>query len=172
MAPWIFGAAGIAYAIIPASMSTRVGHWVLLYATVLTVCTLGTGVAVQPVAHRLDHPSEPRAMGAALVLVAAGVALAALAVGSASPWLGLVAAVVLGAGYGSALVSGLLELQRIVPPDKLAPLTGAYYALSYLGFLLPTAVAAVQPWVSTADALWALTGVVALCGVLVARGSP
>ena len=51
--------------------------------------------------------------------------------------LALLAAVVLGCGYGMALVSGLQEVQRIARPDDLAGLTAVFYSLSYLGFAVP-----------------------------------
>ncbi|KIF78475.1 hypothetical protein QR77_01205, partial [Streptomyces sp. 150FB] len=50
MAPWVFGAAGLAYAVMPTLVDDRLGRWGLLYATALTVLYLGTGAAVQPLA--------------------------------------------------------------------------------------------------------------------------
>jgi len=50
------------------------------------------------------------------------------------------------AAYGIAMVSGLLEIQRITAPNgvaDLAGLTGVYYAAAYAGFLLPSALATV-----------------------------
>ena len=48
VAPWIFGSAGVAYAIMPQVVGDRLGTWGLAYSTLLTVCTLGAGAAVQP----------------------------------------------------------------------------------------------------------------------------
>ncbi|HET9077944.1 MAG TPA: MFS transporter, partial [Acidimicrobiales bacterium] len=73
MAPWVFGAAGVAYAVLPQAMAGRVGHWALIYATALTVVTLGAGVLIQPVARRLDHAHRPRAILVAMVVVTTGV---------------------------------------------------------------------------------------------------
>ncbi|MEV1205633.1 MFS transporter [Microbispora rosea] len=53
MAPWVFGAAGLAYAVMPQLVGFRVGDWGLAYATGLAVLTLGAGAAVQPVARWL-----------------------------------------------------------------------------------------------------------------------
>lgn len=161
MAPWVFGTAGVAYAIVPQSMATRVGHWALLYATVLTVVTLGSGVLIQPVARRLDHAHRPRAIVTAMVTVSAGIAVAAVAVTLRSPWWGAVAAVVLGAAYGVALVAGLVEVQRMSRPEDRAALTGVYYALSYVGFLLPTVVAVAGRWLTTPVEL----GILAACAL-------
>ncbi|MGC4941836.1 MFS transporter [Kribbella sp. DT2] len=161
MAPWVFGSAGIAYAVTPQLVGDRLGNWGLAYATLLTVCTLGTGALVQPLAKRLDSVSTARAIVVAMVLMSAGVGLSAVVADVGSPWLGLLDGVLLGAAYGIAVVSGLLEIQRIAALSggaDLAGLTGVYYAAAYTGFLLPTVLAAVAglaPYV-------VLLGVVAL----------
>ncbi|MCW0211832.1 MAG: hypothetical protein OJJ54_00570 [Pseudonocardia sp.] len=76
-----------------------------------------------------------------MVVMSAGLAVSAIAAEVRSPWLALGAAIVLGAAYGIAVVSGLLELQRLARPDELAGLTGVYYALAYVGFLVPSLLA-------------------------------
>lgn len=167
MAPWVFGAAGVAYAIVPQALAHRMGHWYLLYATALTVATLGAGVLVQPIARRLDHPSRPRAMVAAMVAMTAGVSLAAAAVAADSPWLGAASAVALGSAYGVALIAGLLEIQRLTAPSERAALTGVYYALAYVGFLLPTALAVAGRWVSTSSELAIMVVVCLACTLVI-----
>ena len=57
-------------------------------------------------------------------------------------------ALTLGAAYGIAVVSGLLEIQRIATPDELAGLNGVYYSLAYIGFLIPSVLAALNEWLS------------------------
>ena len=171
MAPWIFGAAGLAYAVTPQLVSAQVGQWGLLYATVLTVATLGTGFAVQPLAKRLDSTRTARAILTAMVVMVAGVLVAAANAVALQPVLGLVAAVILGAGYGVALVSGLQEVQRIAEPADLAGLTGVYYAVAYSGFLLPTVLAALAAVVSYPVMLLVLAGIAAGCLALVASRS-
>jgi hypothetical protein len=146
MAPWIFGSAGIAYAVTPTLVGDRVGSWGLAYATLLTVCTLGTGALVQPLAKRLDSVSTARAIVVAMILMSAGVALSAVVAKVGLPWLGVVDGILLGAAYGIAVVSGLLEIQRIAAAnggDDLAGLTGVYYSVAYVGFLLPSVLAAI-----------------------------
>ena len=54
----------------------------------------------------------------------------------------------LGSAYGIAIVSGLLEIQRIAEPDELAAISGIYYALAYIGFLLPAVLASLAHYVS------------------------
>jgi MFS family permease len=141
MAPWIFGASGVAYAILPQLVGDRLGTWGLAYSTLVTVCTLGAGALIQPLAKRLDRTTSARAVVVSMIVMSAGLAVSAVAAEVRSPWLALGAAIVLGAAYGIAVVSGLLELQRLARPDELAGLTGAYYALAYVGFLVPSLLA-------------------------------
>jgi uncharacterized membrane protein len=83
--------------------------------------------------------------------------------------LALLSATVLGVGYGVALVSGLAEVQRIALPRHLAGLTAVYYALAYLGFVVPAVLAVLSTVVPDA-VLFVALGVVALaCLVAVAR---
>lgn len=170
MAPWVFGAAGVAYAILPQTMAGRMRHWALIYATLLTVVTLGTGVLAQPVARRLDHPQYPRAIIVAMVAVSTGIAVAALSVALGSPWVGVAAAVVLGLAFGLALVAGLVEVQRVSHPDDKFALTGVYYALTYVGFLLPTAVAVAGRWAPTDLELCVLSVLALASTLLIATG--
>ncbi|MCA1223204.1 MFS transporter [Streptomyces sp. 8L] len=172
MAPWVFGAAGLAYAVMPQLVDDRLGSWGLLYATALTVLYLGTGVAVQPLAKRLDRAAAgPNPGVVAMTVLLAGAALCAVDAGLRSPWLALVAAAVLGAGYGVAVVTGLLQVQRIASADDLAGLTGVYYALAYAGFLLPTVLALVSAWVPYPVLLTVVTLIAAGCLAVVATGA-
>jgi MFS family permease len=170
MAPWVFGAAGVAYAILPQAMAHRMGHWALLYATALTVATLSAGVLVQPVARRLDHANRPRALMVSMVAISAGIGLAAFSVALGSPWCGVAAAVVLGLAFGVALVAGLVEVQRLSRPDDIVAMTGIYYALTYVGFLLPTALAVAGRWAHTDVELCVLAVMALACTCLIATG--
>ncbi|MGW8379428.1 MFS transporter [Streptomyces sp. ODS28] len=170
MAPWVFGSTGIAYAVMPQIVEKQVGDWGLAYATLLTVLTLGTGALIQPFAKRLGARSTARAIVLAMLLMALGMAVCAVDAVLLSPWLALAAAVLLGAAYGIALVSGLLEIQRIAGPDDLAGLTGVYYALTYTGFMAPpvlAALSAVVPYV----AMFAFLTLLALGCLAVIAGS-
>jgi MFS family permease len=166
LAPWIFGAAGIAYAVTPQLEAGNTGHWQLAYATLLTVVTLGTGIAVQPLAKRLDSVTSARASAVALGLVLVGVLASAANAAVRSPSAAVVVAAALGAGYSIALVSGLREIQRIATARDLAGLTGVYYALAYTGFLLPTALALASAAVSYTVLLLAVAGMV-VCSLVV-----
>jgi hypothetical protein len=166
MAPWIFGAAGVAYAIMPQLVGERLGSWGLAYSTLLTVCTLGAGALIQPVAKRLDTSTSARAVAVSMVVMSAGLAVSTIAAVVRSPIVALVAAVALGAAYGIAVVSGLLELQRLARPGELAMLTGVYYVLAYVGFLLPTLLALLSR-VASYPVLLAGLALVALAGTAV-----
>lgn len=168
MAPWIFGSAGVAYAIVPQLVDSRVGHWALVYTTALTVATLGAGVAVQPIARRLDDRSTARAVVVSMVMMSAGIVAAAATAATGSPWLAAPVAILLGAAYGIAVVSGLLEIQRIAEPDELAGLTGVYYALAYIGFLLPATLAALATWLSYPEMLTGLAVIAVGCTITIA----
>ena len=53
----------------------------------------------------------------------------------------MIAAALLGLGYGICIVAGLVEVQAMADPHSLAGLTGIYYSLTYLGFALPVILA-------------------------------
>ncbi|MCF7548056.1 MFS transporter [Pseudonocardia sp. WMMC193] len=171
MAPWIFGSAGVAYAILPQLVGERLGSWGLAYSTLLTVCTLGAGALVQPLAKRLDRPTSARGVLVGMVLMSGGLAASAVAALVRSPVVALGAAVLLGAAYGIAVVSGLLELQRWVAPSRIAALTGVYYALAYVGFLLPSVLALLSGVASYPVLLAALVVVAAGGTAIIARHS-
>ncbi|PRC48876.1 MFS transporter, partial [Mycobacterium sp. ITM-2017-0098] len=107
----------------------------------------------------------------ALGMVAAGMGLAGWAATVLTVGAALVAAAVLGAGYGVALLVGLQEIQRIAGPDDLAGLTAVFYSLSYLGFAVPAVLAFLAPAVSypTMFAFGALVAVT--CLIVAAVGS-
>ena len=140
MAPWVFAAASVAFAVLPGQVTRHTGHYEVLFAALVAGLTLLVGVMVQPWARRLDTRSEARGMQAGLASVTAGLAVGGLSAATASPALVVVAAVFLGAGYGTCLVSGLLEVQRVARPDALAGLTAAFYALTYVGFAAPVVI--------------------------------
>ena len=87
--------------------------------------------------------------------------LAAVTAASGEVWLLVPSAIVLGCAYGLCLVAGLAEVQRIAEPGTLAGLTAAYYALTYLGFAVPYALALAADVASYAVLLTA-TGALAL----------
>lgn len=169
-APWIFGAAGIAYAVMPQLVTEQTGDLSLAYATLLTVLTLGTGAGVQPFVARIDRATRGRALVVGMSLMLLGVVLAATNATVLSPVLGGAAAVTLGAAYGICVVAGLVEVQAVATPTDLAGLTGVYYSLSYVGFLLPVVLAGATALAGYTVLLAVVAVACAGCLVAVARG--
>jgi MFS family permease len=159
-APWVFGAAGVAYAVMPALVQDELGEWTTLYATVLTVVTLGAGALVQNLVPGINRVTGGRAIVVGLGLMSLGMALGVVAALAANAVLAFVVAIVLGLAYGICVVAGLIIVQAIAEPDDLAGITGVYYSLAYSGFLLPTVLAALLP---VLDYSLSLAGVAAIC---------
>ncbi|GAA2033366.1 MFS transporter [Yaniella flava] len=168
-APWVFGAGGIAYGLMPLVLADATGDFTTLYATMMSVLTLGVGAFVQPFAQRIDRKLNGRALPLGLAVVAIGIALAALAAYQAGPITGIITAVVLGTGYGTVLVTGLYRVQMIAAPRDLAGLTGLFYALTYVGFLFPTFISALLPVMPYYVTLLIFAGL-ALISMIVAFG--
>lgn len=144
-APWVFAAAGVAYAVMPALVQDELGEWTTMYATVLTVVTLGAGALVQNLVPRINRWTGGRALVVGLTLMTFGMGLAIVAALAADPIMAFVVAIVLGIAYGICVVAGLVIVQAIAEPKDLAGITGVYYSLAYSGFLLPTVLAALLP---------------------------
>jgi MFS family permease len=170
-APWLFASAGIGYGYLPTQLRGATGAWGLVFATAATVVALGMSSAIQPVAKRLHSLESARGLAAGVLIIAAGIAVVVLAISAHSVWLGLAANVVIGVGLGIALVSGLLEVQRIATPADLAGLTGVFYALAYVGFLAPAAIAAIAGAVPVTTILWAVVALAVLSWVLILTAS-
>jgi MFS family permease len=140
-APWVFGAVGVAYALLPNLVAASVGHLRIAYSALATVVTLGSSVGSQPLVRRFDHRGTTLTLSVALALASLGMALAALTAARPSPWLALGAAVVLGVSYGTNLVSGLLDIHATTASVDLPGTVAAFYCLTYLGFWAPVGMA-------------------------------
>jgi MFS family permease len=142
MAPWVFAAPAIAFALLPTVIGVgRLANGIALTAAV-TALTALAGVLVQPLARRLDrHATGNRAALGGLLVLAAGLVLGAVAAQVQQAWLLVPCAILLGCAYGTCLVAGLIEIQKIADPRGLARLTAAYYALTYVGFAAPLVLA-------------------------------
>ncbi|MFD1860527.1 MFS transporter [Aeromicrobium camelliae] len=144
VAPWVFGTAASAYAIMPALMMEQAGDRAIAFAGALTVVGLGCGVGIQVLGRIIDTQHSARASVIAMSLVTVGMGIGALAATRLDFPTVFLAAIVLGAGYGLALVASLSEVQRIARPDDLAGLTAVYYSLTYIGFFAPVVLAALS----------------------------
>lgn len=136
VAPWVFTCATIAFTVLPA----RVPQPGPLATGILSVLVIGAGIAVQPLARRLE--SRPgRAARWGLATATLGLAVAALAARTGAWPAVTVAVVVLGAAYGQLLVAGLRQVERLADPDSLATLVALFYVLAYCGVFAPYAIA-------------------------------
>jgi len=162
LAPWVFGSAAVALAYLPGLVRTHLGGHAVAFSALVTLLTAGAGILVQPLARRVDDPVRPRLLSTALAIVVIGLLVGAAAAAAAQPLLVIGAALVLGAGYGCCQVCGLLEVQRMARPDRLAGLTAAYQAISYLGFAAPFPLAWATRAVPAADLLVAVAALAAL----------
>jgi hypothetical protein len=168
-APWVFVAPSVAFAVLPAMVATELGHFQIGFAALTAALTLATGVLIQPLARRIDRAQPGRGLITGLVAVLAGLALAALAVAVGSWPLALPADMLLGGGYGLCLVSGLLEVQALAAPGELASLTAIFYALTYVGFAAPIAIAELEHLMRPAVVLLTGVGLLTLVVVSVTR---
>jgi hypothetical protein len=171
MAPWVFTAPAIAFALLPSVVGA--GHatdGIALTATITALCALA-GVVIQPLARRLDaHSRRNRAAATGLLILTAGLVLAAVTAQARQPWLLVPCAIVLGSAFGLCLVAGLVEIQRLAGDQALAGLTAAYYALCYLGFAAPYLIVLAAHLASYAILL-AVVAVLALgTAALITRG--
>jgi hypothetical protein len=155
-APWILGTAALSYGYVPVLLREQTHGLGVAYATLLTVLALGVSAAVQPLTKRLDSADSARGLTVALVALTFSIAGIGLVAATGSPALGVVAAALSGVGIGIAMSTGLLEVQRIAGTRHLAGLTGLSYATAYLGFLLPTTMAALTPPFTTSQLFGAL----------------
>ncbi|APX33460.1 MFS transporter [Brachybacterium sp. P6-10-X1] len=162
-APWVFAAAGVAYAILPSTVEAHLGDSATIYATGLTVLTLGVGALAQGTVGLLNRLTRGRALLVGMSGMTVGMILAAVASSLGSPVVAAAVAALLGASYGVCVVSGLIIAQSLATPRDLAGITGVYYSLSYLGFLLPTILAALTPVLSYTGGLTIVAVICALC---------
>jgi predicted MFS family arabinose efflux permease len=171
LAPWVFGVVAVGIAYLPGLVEPRLGGYVLLFSTLVTLLGAAAGIAVVPLARRAARGGSRRLLGTALGIVIAGLVVAAGAAAASDPLLVIAAVVLLGAGYGSCQVCGLTEVQRIARPGQLAGLTAAYQAISYLGLAAAVPLAAVDHVVPPAILLLGLAALAALTLVTTSRST-
>lgn len=162
VAPWaalVFGCASMSFAVLADLLGGDAGGRPTLYAGVMVGVTLGAGVLVQPAVRRLAA-TAPASRPPIAGLTAAALGMAAGAVLVASPglpgralWL-LPVAVLLGIGYGTLLVAGLVEVEYQSGPRDHAGLVAVFYVLAYLGMATPYVLAELSrfggpvPWIA------------------------
>jgi len=172
MAPWVFAAPAIAFALLPTVVGAgRAADGIALTATITALCALA-GVLIQPLARRLDARTRGNlAATVGLLVLAAGLVLGAVTASQQQTWLLVPCSIVLGSAYGLCLVAGLVEVQRLADQRALAGLTAAYYALTYLGFAAPYLLSLAAHLVSYAVLLTIAAALALSTAALVTRGS-
>jgi len=142
-APWVFGAASLAFVVLPQEV-TRQGNLSVGYAGLITTITVASGIAVQPLARRLEtrHRLAGEIAGLACAAVGTGVAIAVVGAESRAGAVGC--AVAFGLAYGLCLVSGLRECERLADRGQHGSVVACFYALTYLGFGVPYLVDALN----------------------------
>ncbi len=139
--PAVFAAVTVAYVVLPPLVIGQVATYAPLFSGVVAAVTLTVGLAVQPLAERLDRQGSARATLIAMVTIVIGLLVGAAAADRLSPVLVVVAAVILGAGYGLTLVSGLREIERLASPATLPTASAFYQGVAHSGFLTPLLLA-------------------------------
>ena len=145
LAPWVFASATLAFITIPARVHT--GFAVALAAGMAALIANGVSGGVQVLARWRRWGPQTGTVGASLA--ALGFVLTAVAPPTITPLLGLSLVVVLGSAAGLCLREGLIDLEAAAPQRLRGTLTGAFYAVTYLGFGLPLLLSAIDSAEST-----------------------
>ncbi|WP_157429863.1 hypothetical protein [Actinomadura oligospora] len=161
MAIWSFAAPVNAFTLLPTEVPVH--HLRIAYAGLVTALTLGSGMAAQPFARRLEARHSRLVARVGLGLTTVGLVVAALTVASGMPVLNVAVAVLLGSAYGFVLTYSLGEAARIAAPGELARLTAIVYALVYAGMFTPLVITALTVLVPMTALLGAGAALAALC---------
>lgn len=141
MAPCVFGSVTLVFSTLPAHAAGPVAGLDVAFSGVLATIALGAGLAVQPIARRLDNATAVRRAADSavlgLTLITAGCLAGAAATARPGALVVILATLLPGGGYGMCLVSGLREVERLAPPNELAGLLAIYYVLCYSGLASP-----------------------------------
>jgi hypothetical protein len=170
-APWVFASATIAFVTLPSLVGSGVPAAPIAYAGLVTAITLATGIAAQPAARWLDRRTR-FGLPAGLACCVVGCLIGAVAVGLRSPLLALFDALMLGAGYGILVATGLTNVERLARPQERARLASGFYCLAYSGIGAPYVIAALASHASNVTALLAAGGLAAATGLYLLTTSP
>jgi hypothetical protein len=172
MAPWVFAAPAISFALLPSIVGAGHATDAIALAALVTMLTALAAVAIQPFARRLElHGASNRSGIVGLLVLAGGLALAAATAQAQQTWLLVPCALVFGSAMGLCLVAGLIEVQRLAHDGALGGLTAVYYALTYLGFAAPYGLALAAHAVRYPILLLVTAALVLATAALVARTS-
>lgn len=139
LAPWVFASATLGFVTIPTRVHTGLAAPVAAGTAALIVN--GVSGPVQVVARGRRWGPQAGTTGA--LLAAVGYAVSAAAPSTMTLTFGLPLLLVLGCASGLCLREGLIDLEAAAPQHVRGALTGAFYALTYVGFGLPLLLAVV-----------------------------
>jgi MFS family permease len=145
LAPWVFASATLAFITIPARVHT--GFAANMAAGIAALIANGVSGGIQVLARARQWGPQTGTVGA--LLAALGFVLTAVLPPTITPVVGLSLAVILGSAAGLCLREGLIDLEAAAPQRLRGTLTGAFYAVTYLGFGLPLLLSAVDSAAST-----------------------
>jgi hypothetical protein len=172
MAPWVFAAPAVAFALLPSVVGANHATDGVALTAAITALVALAGVLIQPVARRLEaRAGGVNAGTVGLGVVCAGLVLSAGAAQAGQIWMLVPCGLVLGAAYGLILVAGLLEVQRLAQEGGLAGLTAAFYVLTYLGFAAPYLLALASHAVGYPLLLTVTAALAAVTAMLVQRNT-
>jgi MFS family permease len=163
-APWVFAIASLAFVVLPEEV-TSAGHLSVGFAGLMTAVAVASGIAIQPVARRLETRRRLAGNVSGLVCATAGLGLAAAVVAVSSRPGAIVCAVLCGLAYGQCLVSGLRECERLADRREHGAVVACYYALTYVGFGAPYLVDGLNRPLGRTGAFTALAILAALCAL-------
>ncbi|MDD7964568.1 MFS transporter [Actinomycetospora lemnae] len=161
----VFAFPSTAVTVLPLLLTPQMPGVAVAVAGIVAGVTLSTGALVPPLQRRLGAAwSGP----VGLALGAAGLGLALLSLVLTAWPLLLPVALLLGAGYGLCLASGLAIVARLAVPSERGALTGTFYACAYLGFGVPFLLSALAGDGSLAGPLAGLGVAAAVVAALLA----
>lgn len=147
IAPWVFGCAGVAYAILPSLTQDRVSIPIAFSATI-TMVALSFGFGVQQISNLYLRHGGTRGQQLGLVLIIIGMVMAVWTAHDRSLVGATIGAIILGTAYGVCMITGLTEVQQLAGPDDLGGLTAIFYAVTYLGFFFPMILTKMSQWLT------------------------
>ncbi|MFP5416685.1 MAG: MFS transporter [Actinomycetes bacterium] len=163
-APWVFGTATVAFAVVPALVGRLPGVPAVAASGLAAGLTLGTSVLVQPSVRRFAGHDPGRTPPLGMAVTAVGMLLATGAALAPHPVWILPAALVLGCAQGLLMAGSITIVEHHTPDHLMAATTAVVYCLAYIGFLAPWVVSVLTLLVP-AYAVLAFGAVVALATV-------
>jgi hypothetical protein len=133
LAPWVFASATLGFVTLPTRVHTGLAAPVAAGTAALIVNGVSGLMQVVARARRWG----PQAGTAGALLAAVGYAVSAAAPSTVTLAFGLPLLLVLGCASGLCLREGLIDLEAAAPQHVRGALTGAFYAVTYIGFGLP-----------------------------------